>query len=1290
MRDSEQSDLPSGAPVRPAGRQPIGLRTRLALLALAAALPLLALTVILSFRSYHSERAQVEQHTVETAHALALAVDRELAGLKSALVALSLSRELRDGNLPAFHAQAGELKTRLGAINVGVSDMQGRKLLDTAAPFGGPLLSVPVPAGIDAQRMASEPVVSDLVSAPGGPRLSVDMPVRTAIGPVLLSIAVPVQLLNDILVEERLPGGWIISLLDRSGAIVARSHALDAYLGRKAAPALLAALQNAETGTAEFETLDHISVLAAFRRSRVSGWTAVVAIPASDLSAPLRRNLFTIAGVTALLLLAGIALTALLARRIEEPILALVAPALALGRGERVSVPPLHLREAHQLGRAIETAADLLKARERQRDRAEAQLRESEQRFRTMADGAPVMIWMWGADKGGVYFNRVWLDFTGRSLEEELGDGWLDDFHREDGAALDACMKAFEARQPFQIRMRLQRHDGVWRWLLNTGIPRFESDGSFAGYIGSCLDVTDSQAAETALRESEVRLRASEERFRILSQSAMEGVVIHDGERILDANERTATMFGYRLDEVIGRSPFDLVAPSARGESMRRSLGQSTEPYESIGLRKNGTTLPMQFWGRPIRYHGRTARVGVIRDLTEVKQAAAALRHSELRYRTLVDASASIVWSTDAQGYFVSPQPSWEQFTGQKWPEYTAEGWIAVVHPEDREASQKRWPDAVTSQTVYTIEHRLWHAPSGAYRWVSVRAVPIRDADGAVLEWIGTITDIDAGRRTADELRRLNDTLESRVAERTRELAEANERLRAEMLERLRIEEVLSQAQKMEAIGHMTGGVAHDFNNLLTVVVGNLEMIERSPGADDRTRRLAGAALAAAGRGERLTQQLLAFARRQTLHARVLDLNRLIRDFEPLLRRALGEGIELVIELDPEGATCKIDASQFETALLNLIVNARDASSPGNRVVVSSRRERLEGGEAGLPPEAQPDAYIRVTVEDRGGGIAPEIISRVFEPFFTTKEVGKGSGLGLSQVYGFVRQSGGTIRIDSEPGKGTRVNLFLPASADVAAPEELGVREPAMRLEGRSVLVVEDDEAVRHMAVECLRDLGCTVHEAADAGEALRVLKEKGVDLMFSDIVMPRGMNGVALARAARSMRPDLPILLTTGYSGQMSAGLDAFKDSLPLLRKPYRRAELAQKIREALSAAPPRRSTGPLKVLLVEDDPLVRWATLAMFEELGHAVTATATAREALQSLEAERFDVLFTDLGLPDSSGIDLAREALSRVQGLKVVIATGYQESDPGGAQTGSWVRLPKPYHSADLQRVLSTIA
>ena len=559
-----------------------------------------------------------------------------------------------------------------------------------------------------------------------------------------------------------------------------------------------------------------------------------------------------------------------------------------------------------------------------------------------------------------------------------------------------------------------------------------------------------------------------------------------------------------------------------------------------------------------------------------------------------------------------------------------------------------------------------------------------------MLEWIGTITDVDAGRRAADELRRLNDTLEARVAERTRDLAEANERLRAEMQERLRIEEVLSQAQKMEAIGHMTGGVAHDFNNLLTVVVGNLEMIERSPGADDRTRRLAGAALAAAGRGERLTQQLLAFARRQTLHARVLDLNRLICDFEPLLRRALGEGIELTVELEAEGGSCKIDASQFETALLNLVVNARDASPPGSQVTISAAARKFEAGDSRLPADAQPGSYILVTVEDQGSGIPQDILPRVFEPFFTTKEVGKGSGLGLSQVYGFVRQSGGTIAIDSRPEKGTAVTLFLPASAETVAQEELGPREAGARLEGRSILVVEDDEAVRQMAVECLRDLGCTVHEAGNAGEALAILKEQpAIELMFSDIVMPRGMNGVALAKAARSLRPDLPVLLTTGYSGQTAGGLDAFQDSLPLLRKPYRRSELAQKIREALTAKP-RKSAGPLKVLLVEDDALVRWATLAMFEELGHAVTAVASAREALQSLAAERFDVLFTDVGLPDSSGIDLAREALGRVSGLKVVLATGYQESEAAGGAGGGWVRLPKPYHSADLQRVLSTIA
>jgi PAS domain S-box-containing protein len=1264
---------------------------RLALLVLAASLPLLALTVVLTIRSYHSERDQIEQHTIETARALALAVDRELSGLQSAIVALSMSRELQSGEFAEFYDQARRMLQRVAAVNVILSDPDGQQLLNTRVAFGSPL---PKRGNLESLRKAAvigQPVVSDLYlgAVSGRPVIGIDMPVATSAGLKFLSIGVPLERLNEILLQQRLPESWIISLLDSSGAIVARTQKFEEFLGKKAAPGLVVALRQSGEGAAEIRTLEGLEVVAAFSRSGISGWTAVIGIPSNELAGPLRHTLYAIGAAAALLLLASLVLSAHLARRIEQPIQALVASALALGHGESVSLPPLRLREAQQLGRALQTAGEVIKAREQQHDRAEAQLRESEARFRVLADSAPVMIWMSGPDKAGVYFNKIWLDFTGRSLEEELGGRWAENVHPEDLGELNARTAAFDARRPFQTRFRLRRHDGAWRWVLDTGIPRFEADGAFAGFIGSCLDITESQLAEAALRESEARLRVSEERFRILSQSTMEGVEIHDGERIIDANDRFAVLFGYKLEEVIGRSPFDFVAPGARGEAMRRSAAHSTEPYESVGLRKDGVTFPVQFWGRPLFYQGRTVRVGVVRDLTEVKRAAAALRHSELRYRTLVDATASIVWTTDATGNFVSPQESWEQFTGQSWPDYAGDGWLAVVHPEDRKTSRERWPAAVANHTVYTAENRLCHGRTASYRWVSTRAVPIRDADGTVLEWIGTITDVDAGRRASEELRRLNDTLETRVAERTGELALANERLRSEMLERLRIEEVLSQAQKMEAIGHMTGGVAHDFNNLLTVVVGNLEMIERSSGADDRTRRLAGAALAAAGRGERLTQQLLAFARRQTLHPRVLDLNRLVRDFEPLLRRALGEGIELVIDLDEGDATCKIDPSQFETALLNLIVNARDASPAGSRVSISSRRRRLERNEAGLPPDAAPGSYILISVRDQGSGIPPEILSRVFEPFFTTKEVGKGSGLGLSQVYGFVRQSGGIISIDSEPERGTEVRILLPASSDAAQKEERGRHEAAARLEGRTILVVEDDHAVRRMAVESLRDLGCTVHEAADAAEALRMLKEQPeIELVFTDIVMPRGMNGVALARAARLMRPDIPILLTTGYSGQMSEGLDAFKDSVPLLRKPYRRAELAQRIGETLAAAAGRKA-GPLRVLLVEDDPLVRWATEAMFVELGHAVTSAATGQEALRSLATERFDVLFTDLGLPDIAGSDLARQAKARAGDLRVIIATGYQDSDPAGEAAEGWFQLAKPYHSADLQRALSAI-
>jgi nitrogen-specific signal transduction histidine kinase/ActR/RegA family two-component response regulator len=385
--------------------------------------------------------------------------------------------------------------------------------------------------------------------------------------------------------------------------------------------------------------------------------------------------------------------------------------------------------------------------------------------------------------------------------------------------------------------------------------------------------------------------------------------------------------------------------------------------------------------------------------------------------------------------------------------------------------------------------------------------------------------------------------------------------------ERRTAEHTLHQAQKMEAIGQLTGGVAHDFNNLLTVIVGGLDMMIRRPDQAERVVRLAEAAMTAARRGERLTQQLLAFSRRQMLRPEVLNPNRLLLDFEGLARRAVGEAISLQFELDAGVFPIRVDPTQLESAILNLIVNARDAMSDGGTITVQSRnvhRDTKAVAERGL----QPGAYVMLSVTDNGSGIDAETISHAFEPFFTTKEVGKGSGLGLAQVYGFMRSAGGDVTIESDVGIGTTVRLFFPRSAEAAVDNQrVTISKVPLRraTNGETVLLVEDDEEVLRMAVESLEELHYNVIVSCDAKEALEHLTgDARIDIMFSDVVMPGGMNGAQLAVEARKLRPDLRILLTSGYVGH-SGNHQVMDQGLTVLNKPYRRDELAEKLRLVL-----------------------------------------------------------------------------------------------------------------------------
>jgi signal transduction histidine kinase/CheY-like chemotaxis protein len=373
--------------------------------------------------------------------------------------------------------------------------------------------------------------------------------------------------------------------------------------------------------------------------------------------------------------------------------------------------------------------------------------------------------------------------------------------------------------------------------------------------------------------------------------------------------------------------------------------------------------------------------------------------------------------------------------------------------------------------------------------------------------------------------------------------------------------EEFARVQRFEAIGQLVGGVAHDFNNLLTVIIGALDLTLRDANLPPRARRMIDMSMAAARRGSELTGQLLTFARRQVLQPEVVNANEVIASLETFTARAATERIEVASDLSPVLWPARLDRSQFETALLNLVLNARDAMSGAGRIVIRTGNVTLA---AGTHPDLPAGEYVRISVTDTGMGMTKEVAARAIDPFFTTKEVGKGSGLGLSQVYGFVRAASGGLRIESEPGEGTTVEIYLPKSTERPRRPQSFDLVPIRAADGdETILVVEDDPDVLNVAVSGLLDLGYNVKTATNAAEAMTVLRrEADIDVLFSDVVMPGGMNGAELAIEARRIRPGLKVLLTSGYTAAVLTEDHGLSERLEVLRKPYRREELANKLR--------------------------------------------------------------------------------------------------------------------------------
>jgi PAS domain S-box-containing protein len=523
-------------------------------------------------------------------------------------------------------------------------------------------------------------------------------------------------------------------------------------------------------------------------------------------------------------------------------------------------------------------------------------------------------------------------------------------------------------------------------------------------------------------------------------------------------------------------------------------------------------------------------------------------------FRAIADTAPVAIWITNADGACIYLNRAWCEFTGQQEADGLGVGWLECLHADDRPKARDALTLARSRRDGFRAEYRL-RRHDGAYRWTIDAGKPRFDESGRFLGYIGSVIDITDQKVAQETLRRLNMTLEEQVRD------EAAERQKAEI--------ALAQAQKMDALGQLTGGVAHDFNNILAAIVSGIELARRRV-SDPAVTRMLGLVLGAADRGAKLTEQLLAFSRKQALNKKPHDVNTLITNFGDLLVRTLGPSIKLDFQLAQGCPAVMADAPQLETAILNLAINSRDAMPDGGTLTIETRV--LPFGSPEIPPHVPRSEYVRLRISDTGKGMDADVASRAFEPFFTTKEVGRGTGLGLSQVWGFAKQHGGSVQIDSEVDRGTTVTVFLPATSETADttarpdthPEP--VAEPTRSLH---ILLVDDDDDVREVTAEMLSGLGLKVTAAASPMLGLEIVRSGAkIDLVLVDYAMP-GMNGIEFVKRARIGRPNLPFLLVSGYASVIEKyGLETA--GLPMLKKPYRAADLAAVIQRTLGTADP------------------------------------------------------------------------------------------------------------------------
>jgi PAS domain S-box-containing protein len=847
-----------------------------------------------------------------------------------------------------------------------------------------------------------------------------------------------------------------------------------------------------------------------------------------------------------------------------------------------------------------------------ERKRAQEELRVSEENYRRLIEEAGDGVVLEDLDGRFLVVNPAFCKMLGYAREEMLQLHVLDTYFPAERAIGERRLREIRSGAHMTFERLMLRKDGTGL-LVEVNVRRLD-DGRQQAIV---RDITERKRAEA-------ELRATEENYRRLIEEAGDGVFLVDGGgRFLVVNPAFCKMLGYTREEMLQLNILDTYLPGERDLGERRLgeiRGGAHVTFERFMRRKDGTALLVEASARRIK-DGR--QQAIVRDITERKRAENALRESERKSRALLDLSFGFIGLLSLDGTLLDANRTALETAGAKREDVLGRPFWEVpawsYSPELQERLRAAVRTAASGETV-RFEAPL-RAADGSIHPVDFSLKPWRNEAGQVVMLIPEGRDITELKRASEE----------------RALLEAQ----------------LYQAQKMESIGRLAGGVAHDFNNLLTVINGYSRLILDALAEGDPLRESLEEINHAGERAAGLTQRLLAFSRKQVLQPRVLDLNRVVRETEPMLARLMGEDVEVCVELHAEAATVCADPNQLEQVIMNLAVNARDAMPHGGKLSIGTAVVEREGSLAQTHPAAPAGRYAVLVVADTGVGMDEETRQRIFEPFFTTKEIGKGTGLGLSMIQGVVEQSGGSVDVASELGRGTTFTIYLPWVEDTL----VGAREPEPLPSPwagarKTILVVEDQQEVREYVAAALMAYGYRVIQADSAAEALPLCERErsAIDLVLTDVVMPR-LSGGDLANLLWKRRPGTRVLFMSGHNDDAIARDGAVDRSVEFIQKPFSPRRLAIKVGEML-AAPVR----PAHILVADDEAGVRGFLREVLESAGYEVTEAADGDQALREARAGRVDLVITDLVMPGREGLETIRALRKDAPGVGIIAITG----------------------------------